>query len=175
MTTTTTTATTTMMATIDIPCSGDEVGAAASSDENVKIATMQALTGSSFAVGDTQTRVLTIEAGSVKITSTSVPAKHVTLSPKCWAHFMSIREKVDIEVQEANCQTRLVDYCAHIGDLYYVSVTSGYGCIDICRFYVPYGLASENVCPTRSGIGLLLMSWHIYYQSCRLLTNSIQS
>ena len=69
---------------------------------------------------------------------------------------MSILEEVDIEAQEVNRQTRPVAYRAHIGELYYVSVTSGYGSVDICRFYVPYGLAKENVCPTRNGIGLPL-------------------
>jgi len=52
-----------------------------------------------------------------------------------------------------------VAYRAHIGDLYYVSVTSGYGCVDIRCFYVPYGLASENMRPTRSGIGLRFDEW----------------
>ena len=63
MTTTTTTTTTTMMATIDIPCSDGEVGVAAASEEDVGMATTQALTGSSFALGDRQDRVLTIDAG----------------------------------------------------------------------------------------------------------------
>ena len=52
-----------------------------------------------------------------------------------------------------------VAYRAHIGELYYMSVTSGYGCVDIRRFYVPYRLASEIVCSTRSGIGLCLDKW----------------
>ena len=47
-------------------------------------------------------------------------------------------------------------YRAHIGKLYYVSVTSGYGNVDMRRFYVPYGFANENVHPTRNGIGLRL-------------------
>jgi len=157
MTTTTTTTTTTMMATIDIPCNDGEVGAAAASEEDVGMATTQALTGSSFTLGDRQDRVLTIDAGNVKITSTSVPEKHVTLTTKRYLHFMSIRKKVDIEAREVSRQT--VAYRAHIGELYYVSVTSGYSCVDIHHFYIPYGLASENVCPTRSGIGLRLDEW----------------
>jgi len=52
-----------------------------------------------------------------------------------------------------------VAYRAHIGELYYVSVTSGYGSVYIRRFYVPYGLANENVRPTRNGIGLRLDEW----------------
>jgi len=147
-----TTTTTTMMATIDIPCNDGEMKAAAASDEDVGMATTQAQAASSFTLGDRQYRVLTIDAGNVKITSTSVPEKHVTLTTKCWARFMSIREEVDIEAREVNRQTRPVAYRAHIGELYYVSVTSGYGCVDTHHFYVPYGLASENVHPTHNRI-----------------------
>jgi len=114
MTTTTTTTTTT----IDIPCSDGDVGAAAASEEDVGMAATQALTGSLFALGNRQDRVLTIDVGSVKITYTSVPEKHVTLTTKRWARFMSIREKVDIEAREVNRQTCPVAYRAHIGELY---------------------------------------------------------
>jgi len=151
--------TTTMMATIHISCNNGEMGAAAASEEDVGMATTQAQTDSSFTLGDRQDHVLTIDAGNVKITSTSVPEKHVTLTTKRWARFVSIREEVDIEAREANRQTHPVAYRAHIGELYYVSVTSGYGSVDIRRFYVPYGLANENLRPTRNGIGLRLDEW----------------
>jgi len=72
---------------------------------------------------------------------------------------MSIREKVDVEAREVNHQKRPVAYRAHIGDLYYVSVTTGYGCVDIRRFYVPYRLASEYMHPTRNRLGLRLDEW----------------
>ena len=158
-TTTTTTTTTTMMATIDIPCSGDVMGAATGVEEDVRAVVTQALTGSSFTLSERQDHVLKVEAGDVKITSTSMPEKHVTLTTKRWVHLMSIREKVDIETREVNCQMRPVAYRAHIGNLYYVSVTTGYGCVDIRCFYVSYGLASEYVRPTRNGIGLCLDEW----------------
>jgi len=148
-----------MMVSVDIPCNDGEVGAAAASEEDAGMATTQAQIGSSFTLGDRQDLVLTIDAGNVKITSISVPEKHVTLTTKHWARFMSIRKEVDIEAREVNRQTRPVAYRAHIGELYYVSVTSGYGSVDIRRFYVPYGLASENVRPTRNGIGLRLDEW----------------
>ena len=77
-----TTTTTTMMASIDIPCNDGEVGATAASEEDVGMATTQAQTGSSFTLGDKQDRVLMIDAGNVKITSISVPEKHVTLTTK---------------------------------------------------------------------------------------------
>jgi len=93
-----------MMATIDIglPCNDDEVGAAAASEEDIGMTTTQPLAGSSFTLGDRHDRVLTIDAGNVKITSISVPEKHVTLTTKHWARFMSIREEVDIEAREVN-------------------------------------------------------------------------
>jgi len=95
------------------------MGAAAASEENVGMATTQPQIGSSFTLGDRH-RVMMIDAGNVKITSISVPEKHVTLTTNPWARFMSIREEVDIEAREVNCQTRLVAYRAHIGELYYV-------------------------------------------------------
>jgi len=147
------------MASSDIPCNDDEAGAAAASEEDVGMTTTQPLAGSSYTLGNRQDRVLTIDADNVKITSISVPKKHVTKTTKRWARFMSIRDEVDIEVREVNCQTRPVAYRAHIGELYYVSVTSGYGSVDIRRFYVPCGLAKENVHPTRNGIGLRLDEW----------------
>jgi len=150
------------MATIDIPCNDGEVGAAAASEEDVRMATTQAPTGSSFTLGDRQDRVLTIDVGNVKITSTSLPEKHVTLTTKRWARFMSIREKVDIEAREVNRQTRPGAYRAHIGELYYVSMTSGYGCVDIRRFYVPCGLRARTCVLLAVELIFALTSGHIY-------------
>jgi len=94
MTTTTTTTTTTVMVMIDIPSSGDVVGAVSSVEEEVRAATTPALMGSSFALGETQDHVLKVEAGDVKIMSTSVPDKHVTLTMKNWARLMSIARRL---------------------------------------------------------------------------------
>jgi len=143
---------------IGLPCN-DEMGAAAASKEDVGMTTTQALAGSLYTLGDREDCVLMIDAGNVKITSISVPQKHVTLTTERWACFMSICKEINIEAREVNRQTRPVAYRAHIGELYYVSVTSGYGSVDIRRFYVPYGLSKENVRPTRNGIGLRLDEW----------------
>ena len=55
---------TTMMASINIPCNDDEMGAAAASEEVVGMTT-QAQAGSSYTLGDREDRVLTIDAGNV--------------------------------------------------------------------------------------------------------------
>jgi len=110
---------------------------------------------SSFALGSKQHRVLNVVSGEVKITSTIAPSKHVTLTSNRWAQVMSLHQQIDVEVKE----TRAVAFRAHIGDEYYVSVTDGYSCVDICRFYIPYGLPCEHVRPTRSRLGLRLDEW----------------
>ena len=50
-----------------------------------------------------------------------------------------------------------VAYRVSIGGGYYVSVTSGFYCIDIRKFFVPYGETAER--PTRQGIALRLREW----------------
>jgi len=52
-----------------------------------------------------------------------------------------------------------VAYRAHIGDNYYKSVTSGYDCVDICHFYIPYGLTCDQVLPSRNKLALRLDKW----------------
>ena len=115
------------------------------------MATTQAQTGSSFTLGDRQDRVLTIDVGNVKITSTSVPEKDVTLTTKRWARFMSIREKVDIKAREVIDVLTFVVFTFHTG----------------LRMRTCVLLAVELVFPLTSG--------HIYYHSCRLFANSIRS
>jgi len=96
--------------------------------------------------------------GEVKITSTSMPEKQVTLTTSRWAHLMSIRRQIIIELQEIKLYVRSVTYRAHIGDNYYVSVT-GYDCVDIRHFYVPCGLPCDQVRPSRNGLVLRLDEW----------------
>jgi len=50
-----------------------------------------------------------------------------------------------------------VSYKTHIGGGYYVSVTSGFNCIDIRKFYIPCGQTDPK--PTRRGIALRLSEW----------------
>ena len=50
-----------------------------------------------------------------------------------------------------------VSYKQHIGGGYYVSITSGFYCVDIRKFFVPYG--ETDVKPTRRGIALRLWEW----------------
>ena len=116
-------------------------------------------TKASFALGERKDRMLVATADDVTITSTSEPHKTVSFTLNRWAHFVRQLERIDDEAKELNRQIRSVSYREHIGDGYYVSVTGGYKCVDIRRFYVPYGLTEDQVRPSRSGIALRLDEW----------------
>jgi len=55
------------------------------------------------------------------------------------------------------CGDELVKFQGHIGGGQYVSVTSGYKCVDFRTFYLPYG--QLDVRPTKKGIALRLHEW----------------
>jgi len=88
-----------------------------------------------------------------------MPEKHVTLTTSRWARLMSIRHQINIELEDLQLYVRSVAYRAHIGDNYYVSVTSGYDFNDIRHFYVPYRLPCDQVRPLRNGLALRLDEW----------------
>ena len=50
-----------------------------------------------------------------------------------------------------------VNYRQHIGGGCFVSVTTGFKCVDFRQFYVPYG--DIEIKPTRKGIALRLAEW----------------
>jgi len=50
-----------------------------------------------------------------------------------------------------------VQYRAHVGGGYFVSVTKGYKCLNFGKFYLPEGQSEKR--PTRRGIALRLREW----------------
>jgi len=52
-----------------------------------------------------------------------------------------------------------IAYRQSIGGGYYVSITTNFYCIDIRRFFLPYG--ETDVKPTRQGIALRLREWDV--------------
>jgi len=47
----------------------------------------------------------------------------------------------------------------HIGGTYYVSVTSGYSCVDIRTFYQPIDAKNGEIKPTKQGVSLRFTEW----------------
>jgi len=50
-----------------------------------------------------------------------------------------------------------VSYKCSIGGGYYVSITSGFYCVDIRKFFVPFG--QTEIKPTRRGLAVRLREW----------------
>ena len=116
-----------------------------------------------YFLGNKHDRKLSIIMREVKISSISMPEKHVTLTTSRWVHLMSIRRQINIELEEIELYVRSVAYRAHIGDNYYLSVTTGFDCVDIRHFYVPYGLPCDQMRPSRNGLALRLDKWkHLF-------------
>jgi hypothetical protein len=81
--------------------------------------------------------------------------KRVTLPPKRWAAFLLYESQID---QNLSCLAakQNVRFFTHIGGAYYISITSGYECIDIREFY--YKL-DKGINPTKHGIALRIREW----------------
>jgi hypothetical protein len=72
-----------------------------------------------------------------------------------WATFVSYVDEINKEVEKLKEGDKF-SYVQHIGGGWHVSVTSGYRCVDLRRFY----LNSEGQTkPTRHGIALRLHEW----------------
>ena len=52
-----------------------------------------------------------------------------------------------------------VKYREHVGRAHYISVTSGYKCVDFRQWYQPYGTEDGTIKPTKKGVALRLDEW----------------
>ena len=129
----------------------------------------------SFILGEKRDHMIDIVRNVVTIHSSCEANKLATLTPKRWVNFILYCKQIDNEAKEVNLKTRPVGFRLHLGDGWYVSVTSGYNCVDFHRFYVPYGTSHEHVHPTRDGISLRLDEWQNSWCLYRLFTNVIQN
>jgi len=74
-------------------------------------------------------------------------------TPTRWASFLLCPDEIDNQLYKLTQGENLV-YQSHYGGGWYVSLTKGFRCIDLRKFYVPFG---ETTCkPTRTGIALRL-------------------
>ena len=74
-----------------------------------------------------------------------------------WASFRQLFEEIDVNVKAMCINNEIVKYQCHIGGGRYVSVTTGFPCVDFRKFFVLYG--QQEIKPTRQGIALRLNEW----------------
>jgi hypothetical protein len=73
-----------------------------------------------------------------------------------WAAFRQRIHDIDSAVKKL-CNNEQVKYQDHIGGGNYVSVTSGFRCVDFRNFFMPYG--TTDIKPTKTGMALRLSEW----------------
>jgi len=79
--------------------------------------------------------------------------KEAVFTPARWASFRLYMDEVDDQLNSLS-QDRYVDYCAHNGGGWRVSVNTGYRCVDWRKWSVPFAKTERK--PTRTGIALRL-------------------
>ena len=90
-----------------------------------------------------------------------------------WARFCQLLDDIDEKVKDLRAD-KSVQYRAHVGGGYFVSVTKGDKCMDFRKFYLPEGETEER--STRCGIALRLREWdamHGITQSINLSFDSL--
>jgi len=81
--------------------------------------------------------------------------KEAVFTPARWASFRLYMDEVDDQLNSLS-QDRDVAYCAHYGGGWHVSVNTSCRCVDLRKWYVPFGKTERK--PTRTGIALRLCS-----------------
>jgi hypothetical protein len=82
--------------------------------------------------------------------------KAATFSYPRWAQFVEYFDDIDNAVDKLTNGDEEVKLRLHVGASWYVSVTSGYRCVDVRRFYLAQDGAIK---PTKTGIALRLCEW----------------
>ena len=82
--------------------------------------------------------------------------KEAVFTATRWASFRQCMDEVD-EQLNLMTQERDVAYRYHYGGGWHVSVTTGFKCVDLRKWYVRFG--ETEVKPTRTGIALRLPEW----------------
>ena len=109
-----------------------------------------------YAIGETRTLSTSNVSGDVHVViSDFVGGQRVQFNPSCWSAFRSEVENIEEAVKQLS-NRQYVKYFCHIGDNWYVSVTTGFRCVDIRRFYTT---VNGQLKPKREGIALRLDEW----------------
>ena len=114
---------------------------------------MSAKTPKKFEIGER--RFLVLKKDEVKIFEHGSP-KMATFTLCRWAQFVEFFDEIDQSVAKLVDDQQQIELQLHIGAGWYVSVTTGYRCVDIRKFYSRTGV---GIRPTKSGIALRLSEW----------------
>ena len=102
----------------------------------------------------------------VVVIQDSVSLKKIEIPAKRWAAFMHHMGNIDRAIKDLQ-ENKYVKLETHIGGLWYVSVTTGFKCVDIRKFFIPHGSCVPK--PTRDGIAFRLHEWQMFVEIAKQL------
>ena len=88
--------------------------------------------------------------------------KEALFTSSRWASFLLRLDEIDNELCKLT-QGEDVAYRIHYGGGWHASLTKGFRCIDLRKFYVPFG--ETTIKPTKTGIALRLDEWPRFKQA----------
>ncbi len=110
-----------------------------------------------YRIGVNRNVTVKTQDGELYVTiSEDKSVKSVTFPAKRWAQFVAIMNRVDEGLEQLISKQR-VNFSYHVGGAWYVSVTTGFQCVDIRKWY--YNTSINDVKPTKTGIALRLREW----------------
>ena len=102
-------------------------------------------------------RVLSIKSEENKVSVVlKDDTKSIEIPAKRWATFVLLSNTIELSVQKLRDNTDYVKLFYHFGGGWYISVTTGFKCVDLRRFYKS---KDGDVKPTREGLALRLAEW----------------
>lgn len=99
---------------------------------------------------------ITLTKQSVRIVDDE-KEKSIELPLKRWASFLTCLPEIEDSLNKLR-KAEFVKYKEHIGGGWFVSVTTGFPCVDVRRFYMPMIGFEEKA--TKSGLAIRLREWH---------------
>jgi len=87
-------------------------------------------------------------------------AAHFT--PARWGSFLRCLDQIDDQLRRMS-DGEDVAYCMHYGGAWHVSLTKGFRCVDLRKFFVPTHKTVWK--PTKTGIALRLNEWPTFKQA----------
>ena len=88
-----------------------------------------------------------------------------------WSRFLKIMKKVDKYVKKLDTDSSF-EFQKQLGDMWNVSVTNGYRCVQIREYYYN---RDHIACPSRHGIALRLPEWRSLTNITNQMTSELTS
>ena len=114
-----------------------------------------------FKIGNDRSLELSKKNDSISIEDKGIKkAAHFT--PARWALFLQCLDQIDNQLRRLS-EGQDVAYCMHYGGAWHVSLTKGFRCVDLRKFFVPTDQTLWK--PTKTGIALRLNEWPTFKQA----------